>query len=364
MQRVSRLKRFSAHAPPIKAASDLDATQRFLRQTLHDFITNTRARALPRRINWRWLEKFGLQQGFFAILRHQLPPGMLPQKTAQCWQQASIAVWMQNQRALQATCMVVKRLEAQRISVVALRGMVLAHTVYPDPMLRPMADVDLLIPSRASQDFTELIRAGVFGPVRSLRSQFVFGVKETKFEVHWSFLTPKRYRNAADFDGWPMDRRLCQTHWGRLPCLSPEKELLGLVLHWCLHHELEGFLRAIDIALFIGKHTLNWDYIQDWCARNALTRVFCFTIAYIDFLFALNLSGNLRSPKEHLPKSSPILFSAYLAHSLGQDCVTAILRRKKNLLFLSESPGTKLRQLLRYFDLYDYIHAGIRARLN
>jgi hypothetical protein len=325
----------------------------YLRQVLGAFVTGQDVAPPPPEINWSWLETFALRQGLFAILMRQLPPATIPEPIFHRWQHAGIQVAMQNTRALAATHQVLARLEKAAISAAGMRGIVLAHLIYPDAMLRPMADVDLLIPIAARDAFEHLIAENAFGPVKYLRSQYVFGLNQTKFEVHWSLLTPKRYRSAADFETWVSHRRGIETPLGQLWCLCPEHELLGLICHWAVHHDLAGVLPAIDIARFIQSQPLDWAYIRRWCASHHLTRLVTFTLNYIDTLLNTRLAHHLPNASQYLPPHTDRVFAAYMARMWAQDTAIAAWRRRKNLFFLAESATTKLRQAIRMLDLYD-----------
>lgn len=327
----------------------------YLRQALGAFVTGNDICRPPSDMNWPWLEKFALKQGIFSILMRQMPPSVLPEASFRRWQHAGIQVAMHNSRALAATRQIINILDKATIPVAGMRGIVLSHLIYPDAMLRPLADVDLLIPADARDAFERLVEKNTFGSVKHLRSQFVFGLKQTKFEVHWSLLTPKRYRLAADFNTWPVRRRHIETPLGQLACLCPDHELLGLICHWMVHHELRGLLPAIDIARFIHCQALDWAYLRRWCARFHLTRLVTFTLAYIDALFDMRLAEKLTDVGQHLPPQADRVFAAYMAQTWERNYAMAGLRRKKNLFYIAESTSTKFRQALRMLDLYDFI---------
>jgi hypothetical protein len=343
---------------------EIDPTQPgelYLRQILNGFITGNETDQPPSSMNWPWLEKFVLKQGIFAILVRQLSPSVLPAATFRRWQHAGIEVAMHNSRALAATRQIMNLLDKAAIPVVGMRGIVLAHLIYPDAMLRPMADVDLLIPAAARDAFQQLVEKNTFGPVKHLRSQFVFGLQQTKFEVHWSLLTPRRYRRAADFDAWTAHRRYIETPLGQLACLCPEHELLGLICHWAVHHELAGLVPAIDIARFVHCQNLDWDYLRMWCTTYNLTRLVTFTLAYIDALFDMRLAENMTSEAHLLPRQADLVFAAYMAKTWERDNAMAALRRKKNLFFIAESASKKFKQALRMLDPYDLYRQHLKS---
>ena len=93
-----------------------------------------------------------------------------------------------------------------------------------------MEDIDILVaPSRRS-DLLEVLKKNGHEPEKLLRSQDVFRINGFYFEIHYSFLTAKRYRGRIDTDAFIDSRRPVETKDGVFYCLSDENELIGLVL--------------------------------------------------------------------------------------------------------------------------------------
>ena len=98
---------------------------------------------------------------------------------------------------------------------ILLKGSDYRHRLYPQPWLRPMQDVDLLVPRGGIDAVGERLRsAGIpekfpAGPVSRLASyhERVFELPEASLEVHHSFAQRVRYR--VDYDGvWTRRRPL------------------------------------------------------------------------------------------------------------------------------------------------------------
>ncbi len=333
----------------------LKPDQIFLRSVLREFITQGKVESVPRAVDLPWLNEIVMQHGLFAIFLKMLSGDNIPPEMSKRWQHASIFVLMKNNYALQAAMEVLSRCKQNNIPAVALRGIVLANSVYSDPMLRPMTDVDILVPNSAAEKLLKLRKKYSWNSFTRLRSQYVFNLNRTTIEIHLSFLTPRRYKNIADFNFWLDNRRTISTPKGHLDCLSLEHELLGLVLHWYIHHDLEGYLKGIDIALLILNNAIDWNYLKWWCRQYTLTRMFCFTIAYVNFLFDLNLSSKALNLEKSLPVNPGAVFDAFLAPSIDQDHPRYALRRKNNQMFVAEPFSVKMKQALQFMDLYDLI---------
>ena len=81
--------------------------------------------------------------------------------------------------------------------------------------------------------------------------------------------------------------------------------------------------------------------------------MFCFTMAYVNFLFGLNLSPKALNIEKSLPLNPSVMFDAFIAPSIDQDHLKYAMRRKMNQLFVAESFSVKLKQAMRYMDLYE-----------
>src|SRR4051812_6297288 len=105
--------------------------------------------------------------------------------------------WLKNQILLHRTAEVLRELHAEGLSTVVLKGAALSALHYRDGGLRPMRDVDVLVPSRdAQRGFEVLARSGwrrlTWAPARLneayLRSRHAvsFGRAENEeFDLHW-----------------------------------------------------------------------------------------------------------------------------------------------------------------------------------
>ena len=80
-------------------------------------------------------------------------------------------------------------------------------------------------------------------------------------------------------------------------------------------------------------------------------RLFCFTLAFVDYLFDLSLINQFTQFGAKLPKQGDKVFEAYASRLFEEDLWMNFVRRKKNLLFIAERPIVKLKQLLRLLSL-------------
>jgi hypothetical protein len=178
---------------------------------------------------------------------------------------------------------ILETMHKKRIPIVLLKGAFLAHTLYGDPALRPMSDIDILCREKDLNKVREaLMRMGIyrqgcaqspyheqlFGSSRShLPSFFDLSGKNMKLEVHVSII-PRELRNPRFMDGvW---KEVSRSSLDGIPFfhLSPEHQLIHLCLH--LYHHMT-VSRAITLYWFCDLHewirnhekALKWDIVCD-----------------------------------------------------------------------------------------------------
>jgi hypothetical protein len=166
---------------------------------------------------------------------------------------------------------------AAGIPVLLLKGVALAVTVYGNPALRPMGDLDLLVPRHLVREVPRLLeplgyRLDPGPPGHSLayaaRFDGEIGLsKETPagafvLDVHGHLLADQWLHHATriDMDAvWQAARPIAQSGLSALQ-LCPQDTLLHLCLHAGLSHSYTEVLNLIDIdrAVVAFGH-LDWD---------------------------------------------------------------------------------------------------------
>ena len=322
----------------------------FICNVLRCFVNGTNCPDIPNNLDWERLEKILTRNQLIPIFYFMLNTSQISKDRIRKWKHFSIRVLSQYCQALKSTAKLFSILETERIPAVALRGLALAEWIYPEPSLRPMKDVDILIQSDARHKFVDQLKKYGLLPCKILRSQFVYCIDSTVIEIHWSFLTPKRYRNAANFNQWLISRRSINTAEGQIYCLKPEDELLELICHVFIHHELDRLLQITDIAILVTNIKLDWDYLRVWCKDASMTRLFCFTMAYVNYFFDLSLQRQLARFNLRLSPQIDKVFDAYASYLFNEDSIMHFIRRKKNMLFVAEQSKIKFKQLVRFLN--------------
>lgn len=183
------------------------------------------------------------------------------------------------------------RLEEAGMEPVALKGTRLAYRDYPEAWLRPMRDIDVLLPPAeaeraqallvARDDYALAPWAGQYGlehghQLPELRDTLC----ETTIEVH----------HRLNARGWPHDARL--TGMVRAQALAIEvsgspvrvpsaaANLLHIVEHATLHHVFEnGPLVLSDLHYIAADPTLDWAEVVAAAQDMGLLRSLCLTAA-------------------------------------------------------------------------------------
>jgi hypothetical protein len=189
--------------------------------------------------------------------------------------------WLQNQLHLSSAAKALDLLQAQGIEALILKGAVLARDIYGDIAARPMADVDILVPTvHAETAYGLLLRNGwqpqqeYGGPmahtVQVARSMDMMGPKETGLDLHWHVLADCCDPDDDD-DFWdaaiPYEihgratRRLCAT---------------DLLLHVLVHGSQWSGARSVrwtlDAHLLIARSgdDVDWSRLLSQARKRAL----------------------------------------------------------------------------------------------
>lgn len=184
---------------------------------------------------------------------------------------------------------ILEALDEAVIPVIVLKGASLAETLYPDVALRPMSDLDLLVPRQhlvAAERSLQLLGYSKEHPYYSLRLNrrighhlnFKGGASgNVEVEIHWSLIAgDEDWRTPPISWFWEQTKE-----WeGRRPALifTPTAQLLYLASHLTLQHSVTEarLLWLYDINLLIrqNKDSLNWPELitqaQDYGWESAM----------------------------------------------------------------------------------------------
>jgi hypothetical protein len=164
-------------------------------------------------------------------------------------------------------------LENAGIHFIALKGSYLATKVYPSSAIRPMRDIDLLLPEKELRTaYQLLLEAGYTHPPRyqgDPEAMFKIGKHlppllspaKIVIELHDKVLHPEDWGNG-DFTDEPDFWQHCTTTSignKRFPVMCATDLLLHLIIHACFDHKFNnGPLTFPDIAFLLKKKSIDW----------------------------------------------------------------------------------------------------------
>ncbi len=154
---------------------------------------------------------------------------------------------------------VLAELEQHNLRVLVLKGMALAHLLYPEPSLRPSSDIDLLIASADQSRAEALLQALGYAKVavHTFEASFYRQVEalEYRLDLHWKLSDSPFFGPLFDFEDM-YGRALTL---GRLGTFAKGLELTDALLHACIHlvghREWDHLIWLLDIDLLVGRLT-------------------------------------------------------------------------------------------------------------
>lgn len=167
------------------------------------------------------------------------------------------------------------------VEAIALKGLALRETVYPEPGLRPAGDLDLLVRldaiARAEEVLRQLGYVAGAGQLPSERHRpgehfhlppYRLPGRDVQVELHWDLVRPPS-GVRSDINGvWR--RAVAHSVAGRPSLLlSPEDQMLHLALHAAQVNLLNiGLRHLVDVAELArqGRDTIDWNQLAELTA--------------------------------------------------------------------------------------------------
>ena len=182
------------------------------------------------------------------------------------------ATALRNLLLLRELGMCLRALGAAAVPVIVLKGAALIETVYGNPSLRPMGDVDLLV-QRRNVAATRRVLDGLGyearrsethpGAVTEYENEVAFckaGKIDTWVDVHWGLFDSPYYQDRIAMDWFWETARPAPIADVPALVLGPEALLIHLCGHLALHHMHTGLLWWYDVAevLAVYRAELDW----------------------------------------------------------------------------------------------------------
>lgn len=189
------------------------------------------------------------------------------------------------------------------IPAVALKGAYLAFHAYPNPALRPLRDLDLLVPEAQAVAAYEALLEGGCRPLKGDGGDLQFYLRERNhlpalrsvsgqvvIELH------VRLSHHGQAEGAAIDLANDPGFWQRLERRdlagetllypSPTDLLLHLATHAVYHHTFNnGPLILSDVAFLLSGHEIDWPLFWRLAERGGWTRGSMLVLAMTEKLF-------------------------------------------------------------------------------
>jgi len=190
------------------------------------------------------------------------------------------------------------------VETLTLKGMALAHVVYAEPGLRPMADIDLLVrPADRDMTLATLRDLGYRTPGAAAdrlgeSRSFAELVREgTRIDLHWHIARYLRFEGIVevDHDGLWRRARPLVTPDGSSLMLAPEDLLLHLVLHLTLGSDFARVLWYADIDAVVRRFAteLDWARLEHEAERWRVRALTAWTLGIVAESFGTPLPSGL-----------------------------------------------------------------------
>ncbi len=240
-------------------------------------------------VDWEDLLASARRHHLLPLLHHrlqELDAGLVPPPVQAHLESAYYTNLLRNDRLLGELRRVVETLQEKGIEAIVLKGGALAETVYANPALRPMRDLDILIHRRDIALARPLLEEMGYHPPETIParlqdfwwhhggglefSQDSEEGRSTLLDLHWHIVTSEWYRRASAIDVetmWSAARPLAlgdTSTWQ----LSPEDTLIHLCLHPGIQHGYAcPLIPYVDMDWLVHSHDLQWGLLVERVAN-------------------------------------------------------------------------------------------------
>lgn len=258
--------------------------ERFLRECLRLRLDPTRrdaVQAAARDLSDDWdAVSAAIESERVGPLLHQTVGAIVPPPLAEQLYLSYHATALRNLLLLHELGTCLRALTAAALPVIVLKGAALIETVYANPSLRPMGDVDLLVHGHDLATAREVLDGLGYearwiethpGAVTEYENEVAFckpGKVDTWVDVHWGLFNSPYYQDRIALDWFWATARAAPIADVPTLVLGPEGLLIHLCGHLALHHTHTGLLWWHDVAAVLAAYR---DAIA-WPALLAHTR--------------------------------------------------------------------------------------------
>ena len=205
---------------------------------------------------------------------------------------------------------ILERLNESHLPVIVLKGAFLAVSVYPNPALRSMTDLDILMQTQHIPAAINGLKYLGYRPaippwVNSMGFHVVLGAPEctASLEIHWDLTTPNDHYQIPADELWA---RAVPIEIGSSQALAlcPEHLIMHLCEHTAINHLfMQGLRSLVDIDRTVRhyRHDLDWEIITSlssaWGLQKAVALTMFVCRQYLDTPVPKSVLENLECAK-------------------------------------------------------------------
>jgi len=229
----------------------------------------------PESIPWPEVLRLAVPSNVGAVVYAAARGMAMPPEVQETLEQAFYRTAADNTRALQQLAGLRVALSSAGAPLLLLKGAALAETLYADPALRRIGDIDLVVPREHALACRQVLLELGYAPARVEHQpgNLLAHSNQERFEppqpyrtsmaLHWHILDVPYYLRKVPMDWFWANSESGTIAGQRFQVLSPEANLIYLPAHLALHHQFRGLHSRLDLALLIvrNRDRLDWDRI-------------------------------------------------------------------------------------------------------
>ena len=298
-------------------------------------------RLAGRPLDWQRFLRTAARNHLAALIYDRLRTlggGAVPPWTMQALEQEYHRVGFRNARNYAELGHLLRSLKDRRVEVIVLKGAALAETVWKNIALRPMADMDLLVPRDDLREAERTLLRNGYAPDRGApppgsswdqyhHLPYCRSDPHLTVEIHHNIVHPRRvYPLEFDVGKFWERAQVAQIAGVDTHVLSPEDTILHLCLHQCTYDPFVGKIKnLLDVAKVIDFYgaRLRWDLILTEAGRTRAAKFAYYTLLFAATALAARVEPEvcprLRAQFTLLPFEDPLLRAVITRNLLVRD---------------------------------------------
>ncbi len=232
--------------------------------------------AAPRgKVDWPELDRMAGQHRLRPLLAKRMQA--VPEPFGQQWAESSQRSAHRALRQRAELARIGRLFATEGIAAVALKGSAIVWRGWIEPELRPMRDLDLLVPAEQALAAHDLLRAkGFAGPAATEidADKHLPGLTSpdnVHVEIHTHLVDPASPEWVARDATWRASALTRLDRGGGFATFCTADTLLHVIVHAVLDHQFNnGPLLLLDIELLVRHGAIDWDWLWQQAERIAV----------------------------------------------------------------------------------------------